>query len=261
MLYCGEEIGTGVDPKVGPSHGPRMNVWQCPVGVCSICKYLHLLAYCLGQYASCGAMTLRAHPHMHAYAVQDRRRLEAKAKSVQYYSQPLDEQISDAWPSYQHAVCAWEPGPRIVPHCLPLPITDRQPLTCIVCRWTLPWTLSTEPHWCHRSAQHAHCYLRPPSQHLFLPRIICGPRRRLEEQDSPDCGPGLCLCAVFRDLQALTQCLRWMQGRNGAISVIALAERGALFDPGPCMYMDKLAGLGPCPCCASRLTCRFAQRP
>lgn len=33
-----------------------------------------------------------------------------------------------------------------------------------------------------------------------------------------------------------------MQGRNGAISVIALAERGALFDPGPCMYMDKLAG-------------------
>ena len=25
------------------------------------------------------------------------------------------------------------------------------------------------------------------------------------------------------------------QGRNGAVSVIALAERGALFDPGPCM--------------------------
>ena len=33
-----------------------------------------------------------------------------------------------------------------------------------------------------------------------------------------------------------------MQGRNGAVSVIALAERGALFDPGPCMYMEKLAG-------------------
>ena len=32
------------------------------------------------------------------------------------------------------------------------------------------------------------------------------------------------------------------QGRNGAVSVIALAERGALFDPGPCMYMEKLAG-------------------
>ncbi|CAK0782814.1 hypothetical protein CVIRNUC_006009 [Coccomyxa viridis] len=31
------------------------------------------------------------------------------------------------------------------------------------------------------------------------------------------------------------------QGRNGAVSVIALAERGALFDPGPCMYMEKLA--------------------
>ena len=26
------------------------------------------------------------------------------------------------------------------------------------------------------------------------------------------------------------------QGRDGAISVIAMAERGALFDPGPCMY-------------------------
>lgn len=34
------------------------------------------------------------------------------------------------------------------------------------------------------------------------------------------------------------------QGRSGAVSVIALAERGALFDPGPCMYMEKLA-VGP----------------
>ncbi|GFR50410.1 hypothetical protein Agub_g12627 [Astrephomene gubernaculifera] len=34
------------------------------------------------------------------------------------------------------------------------------------------------------------------------------------------------------------------QGRSGAISVIAVAERGALFDPGPCMYMEKLA-VGP----------------
>ena len=37
-----------------------------------------------------------------------------------------------------------------------------------------------------------------------------------------------------------------VQGRNGAVSVIALAERGALFDPGPCMYMEKLAGVA-CP--------------
>ena len=29
---------------------------------------------------------------------------------------------------------------------------------------------------------------------------------------------------------------------TGPVSVIALAERGALFDPGPCMYMEKLAG-------------------
>ena len=35
-----------------------------------------------------------------------------------------------------------------------------------------------------------------------------------------------------------------MQGRNGAVSVIALAEKGALFDPGPCMYMEKMA-IGP----------------
>ena len=34
--------------------------------------------------------------------------------------------------------------------------------------------------------------------------------------------------------------------------MIALAERGALFDPGPCMYMEKLAGVA-CPhiiCCS-----------
>ena len=33
-------------------------------------------------------------------------------------------------------------------------------------------------------------------------------------------------------------------GRDGAISVIALAERGTMFDPGPCMYMNKIA-VGP----------------
>ena len=31
-------------------------------------------------------------------------------------------------------------------------------------------------------------------------------------------------------------------GRPGALAVIALAERGAMFDPGPCVYMEKLAG-------------------
>jgi fructose-1,6-bisphosphatase II len=34
------------------------------------------------------------------------------------------------------------------------------------------------------------------------------------------------------------------QGRSGALSVIALAGRGCLFDPGPIVYMDKLA-VGP----------------
>jgi fructose-1,6-bisphosphatase II len=33
-------------------------------------------------------------------------------------------------------------------------------------------------------------------------------------------------------------------GRDNAISVIAMAERGTMFDPGPCVYMDKLA-VGP----------------
>jgi fructose-1,6-bisphosphatase II len=33
-------------------------------------------------------------------------------------------------------------------------------------------------------------------------------------------------------------------GRNGALAVIAVSERATMFDPGPCMYMDKLA-VGP----------------
>ncbi len=33
-------------------------------------------------------------------------------------------------------------------------------------------------------------------------------------------------------------------GRDNAISVIAMAERGTMFDPGPCVYMDKIA-VGP----------------
>src|SRR6204780_3847994 len=31
-------------------------------------------------------------------------------------------------------------------------------------------------------------------------------------------------------------------GMPNAVTVIALAERGAMFDPGPCLYMEKLAG-------------------
>jgi fructose-1,6-bisphosphatase II len=30
-------------------------------------------------------------------------------------------------------------------------------------------------------------------------------------------------------------------GRGGAISVIAMSERGTMFDPGPCVYMNKIA--------------------
>ncbi len=31
-------------------------------------------------------------------------------------------------------------------------------------------------------------------------------------------------------------------GRPGSLAVIALSERGSMFDPGPCVYMEKLAG-------------------
>src|SRR6187399_3704836 len=33
-------------------------------------------------------------------------------------------------------------------------------------------------------------------------------------------------------------------GRGGAIAVIAVSERGTMFDPGPCVYMEKVA-VGP----------------
>jgi fructose-1,6-bisphosphatase II len=31
------------------------------------------------------------------------------------------------------------------------------------------------------------------------------------------------------------------KGMNGALAVVALSERGTMFDPGPCMYMEKIA--------------------
>ena len=30
------------------------------------------------------------------------------------------------------------------------------------------------------------------------------------------------------------------KGMNGALAVVALAERGTMFDPGPCVYMEKM---------------------
>src|SRR5207237_1482319 len=33
-------------------------------------------------------------------------------------------------------------------------------------------------------------------------------------------------------------------GRGNAVAVIAMSERGTMFDPGPCVYMDKIA-VGP----------------
>src|SRR5215213_4979267 len=32
------------------------------------------------------------------------------------------------------------------------------------------------------------------------------------------------------------------QGQPAALAVIALSERGTMFDPGPCVYMEKLVG-------------------
>jgi fructose-1,6-bisphosphatase II len=31
------------------------------------------------------------------------------------------------------------------------------------------------------------------------------------------------------------------KGQNGALSVVAVSERGSMFDPGPCVYMNKIA--------------------
>src|SRR6478736_1210553 len=32
------------------------------------------------------------------------------------------------------------------------------------------------------------------------------------------------------------------KGQPNAIAVIALSERGSMFDPGPCVYMEKISG-------------------
>ncbi len=40
-------------------------------------------------------------------------------------------------------------------------------------------------------------------------------------------------------LEGTTLCAR---GMPSALAVIALAERGSMFDPGPCVYMEKIAG-------------------
>src|SRR3989442_7201207 len=32
------------------------------------------------------------------------------------------------------------------------------------------------------------------------------------------------------------------KGQPNALSVVALSERGSMFDPGPCVYMEKIAG-------------------
>ena len=40
-------------------------------------------------------------------------------------------------------------------------------------------------------------------------------------------------------LEGTTLCAR---GYPGALAVIALSERGTMFDPGPCVYMEKIAG-------------------
>ena len=57
----------------------------------------------------------------------------------------------------------------------------------------------------------------------------------------------LCICSLpsvdiaVDPLDGTTACAT---GKPGAVAVIALAERGALFDPGPAFYMSKLA-VGP----------------
>src|SRR5919106_392031 len=40
-------------------------------------------------------------------------------------------------------------------------------------------------------------------------------------------------------LEGTTLCAK---GMPSALAVIALAEQGSMFDPGPCVYMEKMAG-------------------
>lgn len=98
-------------------------------------------------------------------------------------------------------------------------------------KWTLQWILLMAQllsHWC------LHIPDRKPQQlHMLIsdrmPFNACRHIPLHSAWGQHDC------CYIA--------CLR-VQGRNGAVCVIALAERGALFDPGPCMYMEKLA-VGP----------------
>ncbi|GFH26397.1 uncharacterized protein HaLaN_24541 [Haematococcus lacustris] len=66
------------------------------------------------------------------------------------------------------------------------------------------------------------------------PMLYCG-----ERIGAGSGGPSVDIAVDPLDGTSLTA-----QGRNGAVSVIAVAPRGSLFDPGPCMYMEKLA-VGP----------------
>ena len=53
-----------------------------------------------------------------------------------------------------------------------------------------------------------------------------------------DGSPPVCDIAVD-PLEGTTLCAK---GMPSALAVIALAERGSMFDPGPCVYMEKMAG-------------------
>ena len=48
-------------------------------------------------------------------------------------------------------------------------------------------------------------------------------------------------------------------GQPSALSVVALAERGTMFDPGPCVYMEKIAGGPTSPTCSTS-TARRGRR-
>ena len=49
-------------------------------------------------------------------------------------------------------------------------------------------------------------------------------------------------------------------GKPGAVAVIALAERGALFNPGPAFYMNKLA-VGPAAAAVIDIRCVQTAEP
>jgi fructose-1,6-bisphosphatase II len=69
------------------------------------------------------------------------------------------------------------------------------------------------------------------------PMLYIGEPVGRHDETDPDTVPAIDI--AVDPLEGTTLCAK---GMPNALSVIALAERGSMFDPGPCVYMEKIAG-------------------